>query len=460
MRSPRAFGEEQPGFRWGPFTTRIPFYHTRPEWPELWQGIVVAGATGLALIPVLMNFFGLSLDAAIAFLFIQSILIASAAIIFGEPLAPGWITPALPLVLIFLEGSFASPLARLHAMTALAIDFALVVLVLGVTGLGQKLVDWLPGALKGGIILGAAIAAFKRVFIDDYDKFFGLQPKSTTVALAVCLLLTFSTPIRALAASRGWLAWLVRLGLLPGFVAAAVAGLLLGEIHAEVEWGGGIRIPPFGAMLGQVSPFSIGWPSLGDYIEGIPLALISYTILFSELVTGIEILKAAALSRPDEKIGIDVNRSHLSVAIRNALSAILCPFFSTQGCLWAGAHVIIIQRWERGRKEMDSLHGGIASYYVFGVPVLYLVVPFVTAMRPLLYVALSMALVLTGFVCAAVAMSIPKTQAERGVAMLTGMALSIFPPWIGLIVGIGATLTLVGLSPAPMPLSKPAPAED
>ena len=42
--------------------------------------------------------------------------------------------------------------------------------MLGVTGLGKKLIDWLPMALKSAIIMGAAIAALKRVFVDDAES--------------------------------------------------------------------------------------------------------------------------------------------------------------------------------------------------------------------------------------------------------------------------------------------------
>ena len=38
---------------------------------------------------------------AVAVCFIASVLITSSPIIFGEPMASGWITPALPLVIGF-----------------------------------------------------------------------------------------------------------------------------------------------------------------------------------------------------------------------------------------------------------------------------------------------------------------------------------------------------------------------
>jgi len=93
---------------------------------------------------------------------------------------------------------------------------------------------------------------------------------------------------------------------------------------------------------------------------------------------------------------------------------------------------------------MDSLFSGIASYYVFGVPILYLVLPLVTGLKPLMGIALSLTLVLTGFACSYVAMGIPRTQIERGVVILTGVALAVFSPWVGMTIGVLATLLLVG----------------
>ena len=94
---------------------------------------------------------------------------------------------------------------------------------------------------------------------------------------------------------------------------------------------------------------------------------------------------------------------------------------------------------------MSSLFTGISSYYVFGIPVLYLLLPLLTALKPLMGIALSLTLVLTGFACAYIAMEIPRTNIERGVVILMAVTLAFFAnPWVGMIVGIVATLTLVG----------------
>ena len=124
--------------------------------------------------------------------------------------------------------------------------------------------------------------------------------------------------------------------------------------------------------------------------------------------------------------------------------AVVAPFFPTQGSLWTGVHVIVVQRWREGRQSMDSLHSGIASYYLMALPFIFLLMPLLTGLKPLMGIALSLTLVLTGFACAYVAMAIPREPTERGVVLLTGISLAMFAPWIGLLVGIAATLLLVG----------------
>ena len=92
--------EKESGIKWGPFRLRIPFIHIRFLSGEFIQGLVISGATALAGAPIVMAL-GLSFEQAVACSLIASTLITSGPIIFGEPLAPGWVTPALPLVIAF-----------------------------------------------------------------------------------------------------------------------------------------------------------------------------------------------------------------------------------------------------------------------------------------------------------------------------------------------------------------------
>ncbi len=429
------------GFHWGPFTTRIPFKHFRVEWNDFLQGLVVAGSTALALIPLLMNFFGLSLEEAVAMGLLHSILITSHVVIFGEPYAPGWVTPALPLVLAFVLGQIDNPQERFQMMTVLAIELSAILLFLGVTGLAKKLFSFIPQALKAGIIMGAGFSALKRVFVDDADKLFFNAPFATGSAILVCFVFTFSASFGQIKQNYPIVAKIAAFGLLPGFAIAAIVGPLAGEIQFDVEWG--FVDLAFASMWQKTSPLHIGWAPLELWLTAFPLALVTYVILFGDLLTGNAIIKEAQPSRPDNPIDINVNRSHISLGIRNAVMSIIAPFFPTQGTLWTGVHAIIVQEWKKGKDRMESLHGGIISYYSFGVPVYFVFLPFVTALKPLMPIALALTLVLTGFVCAYIAQSMVKKSEEQGVAMITAFALVFFTPWVGISVGVISSLILL-----------------
>jgi hypothetical protein len=410
------------------------------EWRELIQGTVVSGTTGLAFVPLLQSAFGLEFGEAVTCGMIHSILLCTSFLFFRIPLAPGWITPVLPLVLAFVLGSYTEPSERFQAMTALSLNFVALTVFLGVTGLGQRLFTWMPRALKGGIVIGAAIAAFKRVFADDIATF-NQAPIATSSALIICFLLVFSRPLLRYRQRFPALDMIASLGLLPGLVAAGLLGGLMGEFEFNIQWG--FFVPEFSGLWEKASPFLIGWPRLEMYLKAMPLAVIAYTMLFADIVTGDEIIKSARQSRPDDPVHLRLTTLHHSVAVRNFIMAITAPFFSSQGVLWAGVQVVVVQRWRQGKKQMASLMGGIGSYYV-GAPLVFFLLPVLTLLTPLMNIALAMTLALTGYACAYVAMALPKSPAERGAVLITGMSLVLFEPWLGLLIGVAVTVLLVG----------------
>ncbi len=443
MSDERERAAEQPGFHWLGFTARIPILHTRVCWPEFFQGILVAAATALALVPLLTNYFGLTFEEAIAMSFLHSFLISASWMIFGEPYASGWLTPALPFVLtLLLSDSFSSPAERLQMMTAISLDFALLLAVLGVSGLGARLIRVMPEVLKGAVIMGAAIAAFVKVFdLQAADNIFNTHPYSASVAIGLSLLLAFSAPLHRMAGRYPMLARVVALGLLPGFILGAIIGAITGELQFDIEMG--FFALPMVDMFNKVSPFAIGWPSLDMFIQGMPLALIGYILFFGDLLTGKEVLAMVAKDREDEPLDFNDSRTHISVAIRNAISALIAPFFPTQGILWTGIHVVIAQRWQQGRQVMGSLYDGISSYYMLGLPFIFFMAPVVTGIKPMMPIALSVTLALTGFACAYVAMAKARNNAERGCMLLSAMCLALMDPWLGLILAVIMSVFLV-----------------
>ena len=81
------------------------------------------------------------------------------------------------------------------------------------------------------------------------------------------------------------------------------------------------------------------------------------------------------------------------------------------------------------------------------IPLLYVTMPFVTLMQPLMNIALNLTLVLTGFACAYVALAIPKTNAETACALLIGLLVAFSGEyvWVALLVGILLSVFVVGL---------------
>ena len=179
------------------------------------------------------------------------------------------------------------------------------------------------------------------------------------------------------------------------------------------------------------------------------MVIIGYLLLFGDFVTGIEILKDGQKNRPDEIIQIDINRAHNSVGIRNLIGVVINPFFPTQGALWTGVHVVIVERWKQGQNVMKSLFDGIGSYYLMGIPLLFFVLPFITFMKPLMLLALGVTLVLTGLACSYIAISIVKKNSEIAISIITALFVAfgefngVAAPWIGLIIGLFLSLLLV-----------------
>ena len=460
--SHRPDGAVHPGLRWGPFTLRIPLVHVRVEMPELIQGLMVSGATGLSIVPLYTEHFGMSFETAVAMCALMSVIVCSGPIVFGDPYCAGWLTPALPLVLRETL-SHDTVAARTDFVNATVLMVALTFLVLGISGLGSRLLRAVPRALQAGIILGAGMTAIYGEFIPRS----GGRPSridaytvSILVAVGITLLLMFSLPLERWKKRSRALAVAASLGIAPGFFAAMIFGPLFGEVSyggfralfvspATGEWVFQFRdvffLPDIGGLIGEYSLFARGIPDAGMMLSALPLAMAAYVIGFGDIITGTAIVKDAAPDRPDEKIPIDERRTHLTVGIRNLIQVVTTgPFFPLQGPLWTGATVVVAERYRRGRREMDSIFGGIFSYILFGLPVLYFTRPYLELFRPVLDVAFSLTLIVTGFACAYVALSMPQNRIERGLAVLVGMVIMYFSTLVGLAVGFVGAAVLLG----------------
>lgn len=57
-------------------------------------------------------------------------------------------------------------------------------------------------------------------------------------------------------------------------------------------------------------------------------------------------------------------------------------------------------------------------------------------MQPLMVMALTLTLILTGFACAYVAMAIPKKNSEMATALLIAFFITFYSAWVGLLIGL------------------------
>lgn len=416
----RVEGGEQPYWPLGPFQIRLPFVHYRWEMAEMIQGMIMF-VVGLAMIPLLESTLGIPYEAALAFTFIAGILYTLPALL-GVPLVPGWITPAIPVVLVYLKGFEPGPEA-IQALFALQIEVALIFFILGVTRLGSKLVEIIPNSLKSGIIIGAGIAALMGE-LKVGGRIDG-TPISLILGAFISAYILFSVSFKRLTENHPIARKIANFGMVPGMILAMIIGWVVGEYPLpEIEWG--MTDPNF-ALLSEYLVFNVGFPNLETYLIAIPTAIIAYVIAFGDIVIGFTLVKRIDHLRTDEKIDMSVDRVHLVTAIRNFFHALFAPWPGLAGPLWTAAHATVAERYAIGRKSMESIYSGGGTFWITGLIAL-MILPLVTLFKPVLPIALSLTLILTAYICIMVGMEQLKTSVERGVAGIVAVTLAMPDP--------------------------------
>ena len=74
----------------------------------------------------------------------------------GDPVVPGWITPAIPLLMMYVS-TFPEE-ARVHALIAFQMMLGLFAIGLGASGVAKRVVQLIPSAIKAGIIMRLRIS--------------------------------------------------------------------------------------------------------------------------------------------------------------------------------------------------------------------------------------------------------------------------------------------------------------
>ena len=417
MAMERAYGAEQPYWPAGPFKIRLPFIHYRWEFPEMVQGLFMF-VVSLGMIPLLMKYLAMPYEAALAFCVIAGIGYLLPALM-GVPLVPGWITPAIPVVLLYLQNFEPGPEA-VRAMFVLQLEVFLIFLVLGLTGLGDRLVKLIPNSLKAGIIIGAGIAAMMGEL--KVGGRINATPISLLVGCIVSAYILFSLSFKHIVEQNRFAKMISNFGMIPGMFIAMLIGWAVGEYPLPaVEWG--ITQPDFKLMMNYLV-YNAGMPGIDMFLLAIPTALIAYVIAFGDILVGRALCARADHLRPDEVIEVNVTRIHLVTALRNGLHALLAPWPGLAGPLWTAAHATLAERYALGRKSMDSIYSGGGTFWITGLIAVF-ILPLVTVFKPVLPIALSLTLVLTAYICIMVGMEELKNSAERGVAGIVAVTLAM-----------------------------------
>ncbi len=437
MWQDRKDGEESPFIPLGPFKLRLPFIHYKFEWPDYFQGLLMC-AVDLAAIPLMIELLGMPFDVALAVVLMNGLLYLTHHLL-GDPVVPGWITPAVPLIMaycmLFPEGP-----ERVHSLVAFQMTLGVFSIVLGATGLASKVVTFIPPAIKSGVILGAGFAAVNSVFVigGRFDSF----PWSISIAVGIAFYLIFSRHFARLKKSNAVLDLIGKLGILPIILLAVVIAPLFGEAPwPEVEWG--LISPDFSTLFQEYTVIGLGFPPLMMFVSAVPTVLAAYIVLFGDVLQSRALIAEADSLRPDEHIDYNPNRAHLIFGGRNTIMSIFGPDIVMAGPLWAAMQVVVIERYKEGKSAMHSLFGGSGSFR-WGTNSGLLLLPIVSLVEPILGIALSLTLLIQGFVSVRIGIIESRSNRDLGIAGIIGAVLVSRGATWAFAVGIILTLLVYG----------------
>lgn len=430
MAIKREFGKEQPYIPAGPLKIRIPFVHYRFELADYIQGLLMC-AVCLGAIPMLQEYLGMPFEVAIAVVVLNGILY-TAHVFLGDPVVPGWVTPAIPLLMLYVS-NFKIGAERMQALIAFQLLLGVFAFVLGITGLGKKMVSIIPNAMQSGIILGSGIAAINVIFVKGAR--FDTYPKSIIVCIGLAFYLLFSNHFKSIRNKSKVLKLISNLGILPVVLLAVVLGPIFGETtFPAIQWG--ITKPDFVTLWSQWTLFgNIPFPKISMFISAIPMVISAYIILFGEMIQAQALIEDCHKDRPDEIIDYNANRTHIIFGLRNMGMSFIGPDLTMCGPLWAAMQVVICERFKHGREAMDSLNGGAASFR-YGTLTGYFILPIVTLVKPILGIALASTMLIQGFVSVRVGVMKARTLNDLGVAGMMAAILATRGAAWGLASGI------------------------
>ena len=439
MSIKREYGGIQPGIPLGPLTLRIPFVHYRFEWADYIQGLLMCTVC-LAIIPVLTSKLGMSFEVALAIVILNGTLYLT-HVTFGDPVVPGWVTPAIPLLIAYCV-TFPAGTERMQALIAFEMTFGLFCLILGITGLAKKFISLIPNAVQSAILLGAGFAAVMLVFKPGEGlKSFDSYPWTIIISIGIAYYLLFSDHFKKIRTKNRALRYLGNLGMMPALALAVIIGPLLGEIPWPTYDTNIFTRPDFMGLWRDFSMFgAIPVPPFKMFITGLPMVISAYIVVFGDVIQSQALLDDAQKYRPDEKVDYNPNRSHIIFGSRNIIMSVFGPDISMCGPLWAAMQVVICERYKHGPEAMESVNGGAGSFR-WGTWTGYFLSPILATVRPILGVGLASTMLIQGYVSVRVGILKARSYNDLGIAGVAGAILATR----GAAWGLGAALLLCAL---------------
>ncbi|HOR47598.1 MAG TPA: hypothetical protein PK717_07800, partial [Caldisericia bacterium] len=351
IRREREYGGIQPGIPTGPLTLRLPFIHYRFEWADYLQGLLMCTVC-LSIIPVLTGKLGMSFEVALAIVILNGTLYL-AHVTFGDPVVPGWVTPAIPLLVAYCE-TFAPGVERMQALIAFEMLFGIFCIFLGITGLARRFIMLIPNAVQSAILVGAGFAAIIMIFTPGKGlKSFDSYPLTIIICMGLAFYLLFSQSFKVFKKKHRWAYYLGNLGMMPALALAIFVGPMTGEIpwpdYSSIH--GIFSNPDFGTLFRDFTMLgAIPFPSAHMFISSIPMVVSAYIVVFGDVIQSQALLDDAQKYRPDEQVNYNPNRSHIIFGGRNLIMSILGPDISMCGPLWAAMQVVVAERYKNGPK--------------------------------------------------------------------------------------------------------------
>ncbi|WP_347548469.1 hypothetical protein ABFG93_13100 [Pseudalkalibacillus hwajinpoensis] len=433
----RKHGEESPYIPMGPFKLRLPFIHYKFEWPDYVQGLLMC-AVDLAAIPLMIELLGMPFEVALAVVLLNGIFYLTHHLL-GDPVVPGWITPAIPLIMAYVS-AFPEGAERVHALVAFQLTLGLLSILLGSTGLAKKVVSFVPPAIKSGVILGAGFAAVISVF--EVGGRFESFPWTISIAVGIAFYIIFSKHFNQLKTKSALWGLIGKLGIFPIIILAVIIAPLFGEAPwPTIEWG--LINPDFATLWSEYTVFGLGFPPAMLFLTALPTVLAAYIVLFGDVLQSKALIDEADDVRRDEKIDYNPNRAHLVFGGRNTIMSILGPDVTMAGPLWAAMQVVVIERFKEGKKAMNSLFGGSGSFR-WGTNTGLLLLPIVSLVQPILGIALALTLLIQGYVSVRVGILESRSHRDLGIAGIIGAVLATKGAGWGFAVGIVLCILIYG----------------